>query len=195
MSLKESTSSIIAAAFNIPIIAMFTYALLFPEQNTEFIFGFGVLIFLLELMNISSSGFALGPKAGLAYVVLLFYAVFIGMFGFIFGNWAAIGLFVASMVGRFIQGIGRKNIDRKKIGNEIGKQIFIFLISVFVIIFLAPLWEIIFPFSAEVLAEKLPRSSGLFVEIPQTLLVWGISYYSLMTILDLRKAILCWKKK
>lgn len=188
----EVVSSAAGAIFYLPIILMYLYALLFPELNADFIFNFGMLIFLLEFLNIHSSGMILGFGRPGGYLLVIIYAAFVGVFGAIFGNWMVLGIFIASIAAKTLH---TRERSREEIGKVIGVNIMVYLLSVFAVSFLSPLWAFLFPFSEEVLAQKMPGSSGLFVEVPQTLLVWGLTYFSILLALDLRAGLRLLKGK
>lgn len=191
MSWSDRASVLMAAAFNFSLAFIFLNALLDPAHNTGFIFNLGLLIFIIEFLSIHSAGMLglkrPGPPSRMLHAlihdfpVVLFYMIFIAMLGLIFGNWQLLLLFAASLFGKLLVPAD----DREKMGIQVA-LLFVFLILA---VALAPLLAAIFPFSAEVLAQKQPDSSGVFVDTPQALLVWGTLYYGVLALLDILKTI------
>ena len=59
------------------------------------------------------------------------------------------------------------------------------LLSTVLVMIGAPLLADWFPFSAEVKSARPSGQSGLFVNTPQTLMAWGVIYFTLITLCEL----------
>jgi hypothetical protein len=59
------------------------------------------------------------------------------------------------------------------------------VLSTFVVVFSAPVLADWFPLQPEVTSARPSGQSGLFISTPQTLMAWGVIYFSLMTLCEL----------
>jgi hypothetical protein len=59
------------------------------------------------------------------------------------------------------------------------------VISTFIVVFSASYLADWFHFSAEVKSARPSGQSGLFINTPQTLMAWGVIYFSLMTLCEI----------
>ena len=173
------------------LINHFLVPLLHPLIDPDFIFKHGVLIFLLEFLSISSSILLftwvnkpikhIKPFIG----ILLFYIVFLAILGFMFGSIFPILFFIISLATKTFACKSMRNEERGYAILNSGFLVIFFIFSVFFVIIFASFFESIFPFSDSVFENKMPDTEGLFVEIPQTMLIWGIMYYSFALILSI----------
>lgn len=202
-----AASLVLSVAGNLFLGIMFLNALINPSQNTAFIFKTGMLIFLIEFLSIHSSGMAAGLRSKgvhqgtFAYKTSVFgstfarknpkimliaaYFIFVVAFALIFRNWFVPLFFFVSLVAKFY---GNKATQDKL---NIGIMILLFIGTVFVVLPFSALFQAFFPIPQEILGQKLPGSSGLFVDVPQTLLAWGILYFFLAIVVEV---VLFWKR-
>ncbi|MBI2668721.1 hypothetical protein HYX14_02675 [Candidatus Woesearchaeota archaeon] len=195
MRFPETTSLIVSAVGNLFLVGLFTQALLFPEDNVKFIFNSGMLIFLVEFLSLHSSGMIFSPEARtvqsrklfllwkiftvpIKFILVGVYLLFMLVFGFAFQNWAVPVVFMISLGAKYF---GKKTHTHH---TSAGISVLLLIGTVFIVTLLAPLWSVLFPFPESVLQQKMSGSSGIWVDIPQTMLVWGILYYGLLGIIE-----------
>jgi hypothetical protein len=175
----------------------FLKALLYPTENIEFIYSIGIAIFLIEFINIHATSIIFGrEKEGflegvytrrltLKGSMLVFYSVFYGLILAISKNYYLAASGFVSLIAK---------ISSKKAlpgGEKKTATLFTALIATtFLVILLSSFLKTAFPFPAFVYESKPPNTSGLFVDMPQTILVWGVLYYSIQ---GLREIFLFWK--
>lgn len=179
-SLMAFIPFLISLAGPLTLVFLYAQALVFPEEHAGFIFRVGMATYVIEFLSIHSSGMLLGDfkdkkkKWSYRFFLLGVYAIFV------FGSMAAlhcwfIGLyFFASLCAKiFLSKSVKDNINQSQIAfsciNLIG--------CTFAVIPLAPVLKKMFPVSQALISEHAEGTGGLFVDTPQTLLVWGILYF------------------
>lgn len=198
--LGEIPSLVISLGGNIFLVSIFARALLSPLTHADFIFKTGMMLFVVEFLSIHSGGMLGAPVVEgqkkkalfirkmigipITFFLLGFYALFVLVFGFALKSWFIPLFFLVSLM--------MKVFSNKVTHNPFSSAISIILLifSVMVVALTSPILQMLFPFPAEVLEQKMPNSSGLFIDAPQTLLVWGILYFSFTILADI---ILFWK--
>lgn len=205
---KELGSLVIAVAGNLSMAALYFYAFKSPGLYADFIFKTGMLIYLVEFLSIHSSGMAMGfrrkttgagrveqkvishfsVKAGGGGSNILrenpratlfgMYLILVGGISLGLKNWFIPLQFAVSLVSKFYG--GKASSDPFKLG----LMVILFIASTFAVVILAPLIGFLFPLPQEVLSHKLPGSSGLFIDTPQTLLAWGILYFASLATME-----------
>lgn len=204
-------SIVISVAGNLSLAWIFLRALIYPFEHAEFIFNTGLLFFLVEFLSVHSSGMFINmphgrddataekwlsgwsdPRIGkwlgvrgTKIFILSIYTLLVGIFAAVFKNWFIPGYFFISLTSKIF---GRRAIPHKWI---IFAQIFIFLGSLVLIGMLSEQIVHFFPLPPEIFVHKPPAASGTFVDNPQTLLVWGVFYFSLLILLEI--ALFVWK--
>jgi hypothetical protein len=186
--LSNDISALIASLFNYSLAATFLLALLNPDMSISIVFGLGMLIFFVEFLSLHSSAMLGGKKPKMPFrilysiiyefPILTIYIAIIAALGLIFGYWQLLLFFAASLFGKIL--VPMENWQK------MGSQFLFFILSAIFIIAFAPSLADLFPFSPDVLAQKMPGSGGLFVEYPQAVLIWGILYYGVLALLDTR---------
>ncbi len=194
-----NTAKLTAILFNVGMIFVFARALLFPEVSAEWIFRGAFLIFIFEFLAVFTTAGVLKMKAAsgvsvtsiknttLSLVVPCGFAV---LFGYITGNLFAAGYFIVSTVVKLF--------DQKRNGKEADFVVAIvgILATLTIVVFTVPFWAALFPFSEQILSQKIEGTSGVFVDTPQTLLVWGVLYFSFMIWYELkRETVEAWLKR
>ncbi len=174
-------SFLISLAGPATLIFLYAQALVRPEEYASFIFRVGMATYVIEFLSIHSSGMLFGnfkdkkKKWSYRFFLLGIYAIFVFGFMATLHCWF-IGLyFFASLCAKiFLSKSVKDNINQSQIAfsciNLIG--------STFMVIPLAPLLKKLFPISQSIISEHAGGASGLFVDTPQTLLTWGILYFS-----------------
>lgn len=194
MNLTRIASLIGALATNVVLAGLFLRALLDPSDFTDFIYRTGIMIFMIEFMSLHSSGMLFGTvrnkkdagnvftslkvKAGL----ITLYSVLIAGFAAATHQWLAAVYFIVSLIGKAAYS---RSIDAQRRLEPVAAGIVTLLLSTFVVVFTAPLLAKWFPFSSEVTAARPAGQGGLFIDTPQTLMAWGIIYFSLMTLCEI----------
>lgn len=161
------------------VLYLFFYALLAPEQNINFMYNVGIFIFVSEFLSIHSSGMLTSPdKVSRKLPLFCLYLAFVAAFSLMTQTFYPAVIFVLSLVAKLF--------DKTPNGKALATSLYMFLGTVFLTIFLSPLISAVFDFPQSVLDQAPANTSGLFVEQPQTLLVWGILYYAGLMILQVR---------
>jgi hypothetical protein len=154
------------------IIFLFSRALVSPEDNINFIFNVGIFIFLTEFLSMHSAVMFSNPKWNLLQKLFLLsvYLIFVLVGSYVTHSFYPGLIFALSLVAKSFYG---SNTNQYRLIFPA----FIFMGTAFFSVIMASVITIVFPFPAAVLSQKDPNSSGVFVDQPQTLLVWGILYY------------------
>lgn len=170
-------------AGNLLIIIFFGQALIYPELNTTWIYNTAILIFAIEFLSIHSSVMSLGVSTSERkkdiFFLLSFYLFFTIGLSVIFKNWV---LPLYFFISTFIKFNEAKYSPSNKVFFIRSFAIFLFLM--FFIVFTASFWKAVFPFPAEVLAARPPDWEGLFLDVPQATLVWGVLYFTIHFIIN-----------
>ena len=165
-----------------PVTLTFLYAqaLIEPQGHASFIFRAGIAIYLIEFLSIHSSGMLLQDnkvkreKKFNRLFLLGFYAIF--AFGLMFKlNCWFIGL-------HFILSLCTKVFLSRSIEDDINRSQIAFsginlLCCTVIVVVLASFLKKTFPIPESITSQHVKGSSGLFVDIPQTLLTWGTLYF------------------
>lgn len=152
------------------------------------------MIFMIEFMSLHSSAMFFGTahkeqKTGKKVMTLkvkiamfAFYNVLVIVFASAAGQWLAALYFFISLASKAIYS---RSIDAEKRLAPVAAGIAMLLLSTFLVVFGAQLIADWFPFPAEVKSARPSGQSGLFVDTPQTLMAWGMIYFTLITVCEL----------
>ena len=173
---------------NLFLAWLFLRALVWPENHAVFIFRSGLMIYVAEFLTIHSAGMTQGPQDGKnskglgRFSLLGVYGLFIFLCAYGLKSWFIAIHFWVSLLS--------KVFFKRSAGRDMGHVLPAFatinlLASTFLVILLAPLLKSIFPMPLEVMAQRMPNSSGLFVDIPQTLLAWGVLYFTFTALFNI----------
>ncbi|MHC4882703.1 MAG: hypothetical protein ACYTEN_03850 [Planctomycetota bacterium] len=169
------------------LIFLYAQALVRPEEHAEFIFRVGMATYLIEFLSIHSSGMLFGgfkdkkKKWFYRFFLLGIYAIFVFAFMAALHCWFIGIYFFASLCAKiFLSKSVKDNINQ----SQIAFSCINLLCSTFAVIPLAPLLKKLFPISQSIISEHAGGASGLFVDTPQTLLTWGILYFSLTIVFN-----------
>lgn len=177
-------------ATNLFMVGLFCRVLINPAGFTDFIYKTGIMIFVVEFMSLHSSGMFLGAarqkeisgKIAIPFkgkiLLMAFYTLMVVAFSVGTGQWMPALYFFISLVGK---ATFSRTIDAQKRLAPVAAGIAMLLLSTFIVIASAQLLADWFPLPAEVRAARPPNQGGLFVDTPQTLMAWGVIYFSLMT--------------
>lgn len=157
------------------LAGVFFRALLNPFVYTDFIYDTSILLYVTEFLNIHASGMLQGAshqsgKQLYRPFLLLLYGFFIFIFFFVFKNTIMLIFFAVSLVSKVLS--YRTSADP----HQSATRTMLLLGTTLPLVVLSPIIAFLFPFPAEFLALKPANTSGLFVEMPQVVLVWGILY-------------------
>lgn len=165
-----------------------------PVYFKDFIYKTGIMIFMIEFMSLHSSGMFFGAaqkegKTGkkvmtlkVKIVMFAFYNVIVITFASATGQWLAALYFVISLASKAIYS---RSIDAEQRLAPVAAGIAMLLLSTCLVIFGAQFLANWFPFPPEVTSARPSGQSGLFIDTPQTLMAWGMIYFSLMTLCEL----------
>lgn len=186
ISLGSFSSLSISVAGNLFLAVIFLNALLNPLANADFIFKTGMLLFLIEFFSVHSGVVLSSSEPGrLSRLFLLgFYSAFVISLALIFSNPYLPGLFLLSLAAKLF---GARATPGRKASFRAWIFFALFLFTAFVVITIAGayLLDSIFPFPQEIISQKPANSHGLFVDTPQTLVFWGVLYYSLAALVEI----------
>lgn len=190
-SLYLNLSLIMAVGGNLFIAGLFARALFEPLQHADFIFQTGLWVFLMELFSIFLGAitfhFVLARKDlfWAIHTLIIFAGIstmILGFGYFVLHNIYIPGIFVVSFIAK---GFGKKP-------SLVGAWL---IISVLTVLIIGPqFWLNLFPFPEELMQyapldaqERHIRGeiAGEFVDRPQTLLVWGALYFSVIAAMEL----------
>ena len=170
---------------SISIIGFFVQALISPELNINWIYTNAVIIFIIEFLSIHSTAMMIGEahskdKKKNATHLFFLYLFFTIVLTVIFKNYILPFFFILSTYIKFF--MGRYIADSK---TYLLISILTFIIPLIIVIIGANLLEYLFPFPQEVLMARPVDAKGLFYDVPQTVLVWGVLYFSIEFIINL----------
>ena len=190
--LNRTASFAASIITNLILVGLFVRALMDPVEFKDFIYKTGLMIFVLEFMTLHSSGMFFGSqqktdgksplktvKAKIA--MISFYSLFIVTFAAMTKQWLAAVYFVVSLVSK---AFFSRAINPEQRMAPVAAGIVMLLLSTFIVVWSAGLLVDWFPFPSEVRSAKPAGQSGLFIDKPQTMVVWGILYFSLMTVCE-----------
>ena len=192
LSYKAYFSFIASILGPLGLIFLYAQALLQPEKHGEFIYKAGMALFMVEFITIHSTGTLLIDhgkqgiqKKSTKFFILGFYCLCI--LGFSFGlKTYFIGIyFIVSLCSKVFMGKIAKGEQAKQVKKLLGITAINFLLATALTIPMASFLEKTFPIANSIRALKSDNSSGLFVDTPQTLMAWGIFYFSFTVILNL----------
>lgn len=158
---------------NLLLALPFIYALYRPEQNVDFIYDTSVMFFIAEFLSIHSSGMLFGESSKTIkskIPLFLFYMIFVVV---LLITTKSPQIFYFLGVSFFTKFFIHRNTSEKE---AFVKPLLVLLTTAFLVTFGSRLLKIIIPMPDYVLMQKPNNISGLFVEVPQTILVWGIIY-------------------
>lgn len=189
-SIQAKKSVAIAATMNLLVIIPFVNALINPSTQIDFIYKGAMAVFIFEMLTLVLTFFVFAfVKNAPAWVAVLMVLVFIAVgFGWVLAinvSNTVLYIFIASLVRQLY--LGKKSKDAL---NRIGAlKLLIFLLITISVILLSSLIALLVPFSEELISlNPNPASGGVFVDNPQVLLVWGIIYFLLSTLVDIVQA-------
>ena len=188
-AIEDYFSLTISQFGNLSLVAIFAAALFFPQKYGHFIFSTGLLIFIIEFLNIHSAGLGQHQPASSSKPQKIFlnffkifgifmYMVFIIAVSIVFKNYFLPLYFFISLISKFYS---QKYPQRYSPSAILTVW---FLASVFIVAFSSKLLVQLIKFPDAVLSLKPQGSSGLFIDYPQTLLIWGITYFLGAAIID-----------
>jgi hypothetical protein len=181
-------SFLISLVGPLTLIFLYAQALIRPQGHASFIFQAGMATYIIEFLSIHSSGMLLGKhkdkrKKGLNQFFLFgFYVIF------------TVGLMVSLdcwFIGiYFILSLCAKVFMLRSVKDDINHSQIAFsainlLGCTFVVAVLASFLKKAFPVPESIISQHVKGTSGLFVDIPQTLLAWGILYFSFAVVFNI----------
>ena len=170
------------------IVFLYVQALANPLDHIDFIYGFGMFIFIAEFLSIHSSAMLTGLKnIRQAYSLTAFYMIFAVAFSVALGTYYPALILILSITAKSILATTpqiRSAPSSSGITHDstIVSTAVIFLSTAFAVGLFGWVIAVFIPFPEAVYASKPANASGIFVDMPQTLLAWGILYYSLLII-------------
>lgn len=189
----RTLSLFLAVASNVFLVGLFYRALTSPVTFTDFIYRTGIMIFMIEFMTLHSSGMLFGSaqqerRTGkrvmttrVKVAMFAFYNLMVLAFASFTGQWLAALYFAVSLGGK---AVFSRSIDPQKRLAPVAAGVTMLLLSTFAVVLGAKLLADWFPFPAAVRSARPPGQSGLFVSTPQTLMAWGVLYFSLMSVCE-----------
>lgn len=193
---KTTLALIISVGGNLFLAVWFLSALLNPIAHVNFIVQTGIWLFLVEFFSIFVSGF--GEKSvrfGFANILsTAFMFSIIAIFAIVFG-WLFLGniylplIFLGSTLAKIFgqQATSGESYRVYAIPLLLGSTLAVFMIEPEFWVNLFPFPENFNQFQPADWAKRIESGeiSGEFVERPQTMLVWGIIYFTLAAVIEL----------
>ncbi len=157
---------------NLLLAVPFVYALLYPERSIEFIYDTGVMLLVFEIFSIISTmaieDYKNKPIKD-KFALFLFFMVFVYSFIKSTQSPQIWYFFTVSLITKFFIFRTAPSIA------IIARPMLVLLATSTFIIATGWLWKFLIPLPEEVMRYGVGKK-GLFNEIPQTLLAWGIIY-------------------
>lgn len=193
--LLKFLKTIFAFLSSIAIITFFVQALLFPEFNVNWIYSSAMIIFVVEFLSIHSSAMMMGEvlsenKKKNATYLFFFYLFFTIVLTVVFKNYILPFFFILSTYIKFF--MGRHFVANK---TYLIINVFALIIPLIIVLIGSSLLQNLFPFPQEVLMAKPENATGVFVDVPQTVLAWGVIYFSIQLLINLFLEIKNWVLK
>lgn len=194
-TLLKILNTIFTFLSSIAIIGFFVQALLYPESNVNWIYSSAIIIFVVEFLSIHSSAMMMGDvlsknKKKNATYLFLFYLFFTVVMTVAFKNYILPFLFILSTYIKFFM---VRHIQTSK--TYLLVAILTLIVSLIIVSVGASFLQNLFPFPQEVLMAKPADATGVFVEVPQTVLAWGVMYFSIQFLINLFLEIKNWVLK
>lgn len=167
------------------IIAFFVQTLINPDKNLSWVYNNAILIFAIEFLSLHSSGIGNFFRTEANYkkpslILFFIYLIFAVVLAVLFDNFILPIFFILSTINKFFI-TGFLKIDKK----YFGINILLFILPLIIVLIASPYLQTIFPFPQSILDAKPIGATGLFIEVPQTSLVWGIIYFSSILIMNM----------
>lgn len=170
---------ILSLSGNIYLIWLFVSALIFPYKNIEFLSSIGPAIFVIEFLSVHASGMAQGNFDSKTRLKLIFfYLAFLVPIFSISKSWNLVTVFVISIVSKILFR-ATSNSDKFTVYSVFA------IFGTFFILFFSFIWNMLFKLPSALQNELASRGKGLVYESPQTFMVWGIVYFSLLTFIEI----------
>jgi len=201
MEPKNFSSSIwLSALGNIYLAGIFFWALIHPETSRDFIINTAILICMIEFLTIHSSGMLSGSYPTLGdgeewggqtdiifkwvkrfafswrFFLFCFYLIFVASLYFTFHNFYALFYFVISLLSKvFARTPGEES-------EHIAFHVGLFLLTMVIVSSLGGIFGGVH--GGSLMTCNGSKCSGLFIEVPWTILSWGILYYGALAIME-----------
>lgn len=169
-----------ASLTNLLLAIPFIQAIIWPTQNINFIYKTSVAIMIVEFLTLHSSLMLFGYKNGgiktkggknigilpiFAAYMLMLYTTSVSLKSYIIFATAAFSFAIKFFIDR------QSPDPLRQIKSTVA-----YMSSIFTVILFSFLLPFLIPLPQEVFLAKPLNTSGLFVDTPQTILVWGILY-------------------
>lgn len=174
------------------LIGLFSYTIVFPARNAELIQTNGMHIFIAEILSICVN-FSLPRRSSewkwsirydwhsllIPLGICLFSILFFASSGRLLA-----GLIFALSSMNTIFDKKSYEVDKFKKWGPINNPLAIFFATLIPTVILAPKIAQTIPFPKSLLPQT--ETNTIFITFPQALLVWGIAYYSISLILQVK---------
>lgn len=182
----------IALVGNLSLACQFFIALVDPVAHEYFISQLGIMVYLFEFLSIHSTmmlmGFATDDRPrwrSIPVALVGGYGIFALAIGVGFHTWVAPIFFMVSVISKLAGKPLNEEAQRRA-----ALPIAWLLLWTFVTVPMADFWQSVFPFPENLHLKT--TGTGVFVDQPQALLVWGMGYFITLAIVDVyffRKAL------
>lgn len=168
------------------LIVMFGMALIDPAAHVNIVFRMGIMTYIFEFLGLHSAvmiaGARMSGRGPASFVIPVSLALIYGGFALVVcrhtGSAIPAFFFGASLCGKVFSAIP----SSQRMMISVISVLFLILFTFTVI--LIP-FDRLFPFPPGVMALKPANESGLFVDKPQLVLIWGILYFMSLTALEI----------
>lgn len=189
-SINRTLSSAAAIVGNLSLVWLFFSALLWPQDHIAFIGSTGAAIFLFEFLSIHSTGMLMnadvvgsvwkGRRFG--FLLLAVYVLFTGAFYLSFRNLTMPIMFLVSVVSKLF---GARVSDQQM--KRAVLPMFPFIGWSFVVFVIMPgIWTRLFILPQDIAFRPSGggQATGLMVDHPQLVLVWGMFYFLTLALME-----------
>jgi hypothetical protein len=170
------------------LIFLYVQALIRPQGHASFMFQAGMATYIIEFLSIHSSGMLLAAhkdkqgKKFNRFFLLGLYAIFTVGFMVSLNCWFIGFYFLLSLCTKVFMS---RSVEDDINTSQIAFSCINLLCCTFIVVVLASLLKKAFPVPESIISQHVKGTSGLFVDTPQTLLAWGILYFSFTVVFNI----------
>jgi hypothetical protein len=186
--LAAVTALVLAVAGNLYLASRYYGALRAPVGREGFIYGASIAMFVVEFLSLHAAGFMGGARGTMAKELpslrsriglLVFYGAFAAGVGVALGAWVVVLYFLIDLAAKMLGAKAAPNRERFIVA------FLVFMVTIFTVIGIpVRMWSEMFPMPPEVLNARPRNASGMFIDYPQTALVWGCAYFVVAAALE-----------
>ncbi|MEI6850609.1 MAG: hypothetical protein WCK26_01420 [Candidatus Saccharibacteria bacterium] len=164
------------------VAGLYLVAMLNPQNNIDFIYGYGMFIVIAEFLSVFSSNIVMSEfrlfDNIFAIIILMFFVV---VFSFVLHSIYPGLILGLSIIAKIFTNKTRLSTNESSTFSfDDYTTLGIFFGTLLLIAFSSPLLGKLLTLPESVLINKPANTTGIFVDTPQLLLIWGVLYFSLL---------------